>query len=43
MGYTSDITNRIDGKKCLISTAEDKKDGQTGVLKYRLFGIPDFN
>lgn len=43
MGFTSDITNRIDGKKYLISTAEDKKDGgwQTAVLKHRLFGIPD--
>ena len=43
MGFTSDITNRIDGKKYLISTAGDKKDGgwQTAVLKYKLFGIPD--
>lgn len=42
MGFTSDITNRLDGKKYLISTAEDKKGGwQTAVLKYRLFGIPD--
>jgi hypothetical protein len=42
MGFASDITNRIDGKKYLISTAEDKKGGwQTAVLKYRLFGIPD--
>src|SRR6266852_3677696 len=43
MGYTSDITNRIDGKKYLISTAQDKKGGgwQTAVLKHRLFGIPD--
>jgi hypothetical protein len=43
MGYTSDIRNRIDGKKYLISTAEDKKAGgwQTAVLKHRLFGIPD--
>jgi len=43
MGYTSDITNRIDRKKYLISTAADK-DGrawQTAVLKRRLFGIPD--
>jgi hypothetical protein len=43
MGYTSNIKNRIDGKKYLISTAEDKKGGgwQTAVLKHRLFGIPD--
>lgn len=43
MGYTSDITNRIDGKKYLISTAQDKKGGgwQTAVFKWRLFGIPD--
>jgi hypothetical protein len=42
MGFTSNITNRIDGKKYLISTAEDKKGGwQTAVLKHRLFGIPD--
>lgn len=42
-GYTSDITNRIDGKKYLISTAQDKKGGgwQTAVLKHRLFGIPN--
>jgi len=43
MGYTSDITNRIDGKKYLISTASDKngRGWQTAVLKRRLFGIPD--
>ena len=43
MGYLSKITNRIDGKKYLVSTASDK-DGrgwQTAVLKRRLFGIPD--
>jgi hypothetical protein len=43
MGYTSDITNRVDGKKYLISTAADKKGRgwQTAVLKRKLFGIPD--
>jgi len=43
MGYTSNITNRVDGKKYLISTAADKNAGgwQTAVLKPRLFGIPD--
>lgn len=42
MGFTSNVKNRIDGKKYLISTAEDKKGGwQTAVLRHRLFGIPD--
>ena len=43
MGYTSDITNRIDKKKYMISTAADKngRGWQTAVLKRRLFGIPD--
>lgn len=43
MGHTSDIRNRIDGKKYLISTAADKngRGWQTAVLKRKLFGIPD--
>ena len=43
MGYTSEVTNRIDGKKYLISTAADKngRGWQTAVLKLGLFGIPD--
>lgn len=43
MGFTSDITNKTNGKKYLVSTAEDKRAGgwQTAVLERKLFGIPD--
>ncbi len=43
MGYTSDITNKLNGKKYLISTAEDKRAGgwQIAVLERKLFGVPN--
>jgi hypothetical protein len=43
MGFTSDITNKVNGKKYLISSAEDKRAGgwQISVFERKLFGIPN--
>jgi hypothetical protein len=43
MGFTSDITNKVNGKKYLISTAEDKHAGgwQVAVFERKLFGVPN--
>jgi hypothetical protein len=44
MGYSSDVTNTVNGKKYLISTAFHRGTGkwETAVLERKLFGIPNF-
>lgn len=45
MGYTSDVTNAISGKKYLISTVKQRTGGwglwETAVIERKLFGIPN--
>jgi len=45
MGYSSDVTNKIDGKKYLISTVKQRSGRagwwETAVMKRSLFGIPN--
>lgn len=42
MGFTSEIVNKANGKRYLISTAEDKQSGgwQTAVFERKQFGLP---